>query len=36
MEDRADLAAEWVRKAMISGMSKLLKHVPVEVEVAVC
>jgi DNA polymerase I-like protein with 3'-5' exonuclease and polymerase domains len=35
-EDKADQAADWVKKAMISGMSGLLNHVPVEVEVAVC
>jgi DNA polymerase I-like protein with 3'-5' exonuclease and polymerase domains len=35
-EEKADLAAEWVRKAMIKGMSALLKRVPVEVELVVC
>jgi DNA polymerase-1 len=35
-EDKADKAAEWVRNAMISGMSASLKRVPVEVEVVLC
>jgi DNA polymerase I len=35
-EDKADQSAKWVKKAMIAGMSGLLNHVPVEVEVAVC
>jgi DNA polymerase I len=35
-EDKADQAAEWVKRAMIAGMSGLLKHVPVEVEGVVC
>ena len=35
-EDKADKAAEWVKRAMISGMSGLLERVPVDVEVVVC
>jgi P4 family phage/plasmid primase-like protien len=35
-EDKADQAAEWVKRAMITGMGQLLNQVLVEVEVVVC
>jgi hypothetical protein len=35
-EDKADQAAEWVKRAMITGTSGLLDRVPVDVEVVVC
>jgi DNA polymerase-1 len=35
-EAKAEVAAEWVKAAMLTGMKQVLKRVPVEVETKIC